>query len=84
MEVPGSTPCVALDQAPNGSRAEVVRLPGGQAVSRKLTELGILPGSILDVQRSAPLGGPMLIHVRGATVALGRRVAQRVTVRILP
>jgi len=36
------------------------------------------------VRRAAPLGGALLVEVGGSTVALGRGLARRVRVRLLP
>ncbi len=72
-----------LDSLPKGSRAEVVELPSGRESTRRLAELGIVLGSVLQLQRSAPLGGPVMVNVQGGLVAIGRRLAQRIRVRIL-
>jgi Fe2+ transport system protein FeoA len=69
---------------PTASRAEVIHLSCGHQSARKLAQLGIVAGAVLQMQRSAPLGGPVLVEVRGSMVALGRRLAHRVLVRILP
>jgi ferrous iron transport protein A len=75
---------VALDSLPKSTRAEVVELPLGRGALHRLAELGIFVGSILHIERSAPLGGPVLVNVRGTLVALGRGLARRVQVRVLP
>lgn len=75
---------ITLDSLPKSTRAAVVELPvGGQALHR-LAELGIFLGSVFHIERSAPLGGPVLVNVRGTLVALGRGLARQIQVRILP
>ena len=76
--------CIRLDLLPKDHLAEVVELRSGHGATRKLAELGILVGARLQVKRSAPLGGPIMVEVQGTMVALGRRVAHRVLVRVLP
>jgi ferrous iron transport protein A len=81
---PEDPDCVPLHALPVASRAEVVQLQGSRQATRRLTQLGIVVGAILQVRRSAPLGGPIMVEVRGSMVALSRRVAHRVLVRVLP
>ena len=77
-------PDVRLDCQPEGGRAKVIELQCGPTPARRLAEMGILVGAVLRVQRSAPLGGPLLIEVQGSLVALGRRLAHRVLTQTLP
>lgn len=76
-------PC-SLDRAPGSSKAEVVEVHGGAAAARQLAHLGIHVGAILEILRTAPMGGPVLVEIRGSTVAVGRSVARKVLVRLLP
>jgi len=75
---------LSLDALPAESRAEVVDLHCSRHSARRLAQLGIVAGAVLRKQRSAPLGGPVLVEVQGSMVALGRRLAHRVFVRVLP
>lgn len=77
-------PFLRLDHLPKDTRAEIVELPRGLGASRRLADLGIFVGCVVRVERSAPLGGPVLVEVGGSLVALGRQLAGRVVVRILP
>lgn len=77
-------PDVTLDNQPEGSRAKVTELRCGPTVSQRLAEIGVQVGAVLRVQRSAPLGGPLLVEVHGSLVALGRRLAHGVLTRTLP
>jgi ferrous iron transport protein A len=56
----------------------------GRAVTRQLAQLGIRTGKIVKVRRLAPMGGPILVESGGTTVAVGRGMARKVTVRLLP
>lgn len=77
------THSVSLDSLSKHRRAEVVGLPPGRESSRRLAELGIVVGTVLRLERSAPLGGPVMVEVQGSLVAIGRRLAQRILVRVL-
>ncbi len=47
----------------------------------RLSRLGIVPGAEVTVVSRAPVGGPVLVEVNGARVALGRGVARKVVVK---
>ena len=74
----------ALDRVPDSTPAEVVGVTSDHGANRRLAQLGIHVGARLQVRQRAPLGGPILLEVAGSTVALGRALARRVIVRILP
>jgi len=56
-----------------------VDIVGGHTVRHRLTGLGILPGTPLELL-SAPPAGPVLVEVRGSRVAIGRGMAQKILV----
>ncbi len=45
---------------------------GGRAYRRKLLSMGLTPGVEFQVVRVAPLGDPVEVRVRGASVSLRR------------
>jgi ferrous iron transport protein A len=53
---------------------------GTGAVARRLMEMGVVPGAPVRVIKSAPLGGPLEIRVRGYHLALRRTEAQTIMV----
>ncbi len=61
----------------------VLAIAGGRGASGALAQLGIRPGETLNVRRTAPLGGPVLVEGPGGTVAIGRGLARKVKVRVL-
>lgn len=71
---------IVLDQMSENKKARVLDIQGGWGVKRRLGQMGIHPGDIISVLRYGALGGPILIEVHGFQVALGRRVASRITV----
>lgn len=67
-----------LDEVPPGSRARVVRLEAGTRALRRLAEMGLTPGTIVEVLTD--YGGPILVRVRGSVIAIGRGMARKVIV----
>jgi len=71
---------ITLDAISENQKAKVVSISGGWGIRQRLGCLGIHPGDIIMVKRSAIMRGPILISVHGNQVALGRGVAGRVVV----
>ncbi len=51
---------------------------------RRLLDLGLLPGTLVEAKMASPSGDPMAYGVRGALIALRRSQAERIHVRQLP
>lgn len=54
----------------------------GQAFARRLQEMGIIPGSTIEVIRNTPVG-PVEVSVMGTHLAIGRSIASRIYVEKL-
>ena len=62
--------------------AVVTRVQGEGTLRRRLMDLGILSGTPITMERSAPLGDPLEVLVRGTHLSLRREEAAAVQVRI--
>lgn len=72
---------VSLDEVPEGAKAVVVDVAGwGHGLRKRLLEMGLVPGTTVEVLRNNR--GPLIVKVRGATVALGRGLAKKVIVKV--
>lgn len=69
-----------LDSVRKGRSAEVVELPGAKLADNELTQRGIRPGAKVRVQRTAPMGGPVMVEIGGASIAIARTLARRILV----
>lgn len=67
------------DVAP-GARVVVARVGGARAFRRRLMELGIIPGTPVEVLRIAPLGDPVELSARGCNLSIRRAEAKLVDV----
>ena len=73
-----STP---LSEVRPGETMRVVSFRAGDNnFRRKLLSLGITPGASVDVVRTAPLGDPMEVKIRGFSVSLRKAEASTVMV----
>ncbi|MCS7104820.1 MAG: ferrous iron transport protein A [Thermofilaceae archaeon] len=70
---------VSLLDVSEGGRAIVVDIWEGIGAKRRLLEMGLTPGSEVEVVSNCR--GPVVVRVRGVTVALSRGVAGRIRVK---
>ena len=49
----------------------------------KLLEMGVLPDTIVEIERTAPLGDPIQIKIEGHSIALRKDEAQYVIVKVI-
>lgn len=49
----------------------------------KLLEMGILPDTIVEIEKTAPLGDPIQIKIEGHSIALRKDEAQYVIVKVI-
>ena len=67
-----------LDLTPAGTRVRVERIEG--ALATRLAELGVVPGSEVEVVRAIPFGGPIVLDREGFRFAIRRSDAGAIRV----
>jgi Fe2+ transport system protein A len=72
-----------LDTVKPGGKAKVVAVEGDRDIKKRITEMGITRGSIVEIERVAPLGDPLDIKVRGYRLSLRKEEASRVEVEMI-
>jgi Fe2+ transport system protein FeoA len=65
-----------------GTKASVTLVSGAGSFRRRLLELGVLPGTTVEVVGVAPLGDPIELLVRGSSLSIRR--ADAATVEVAP
>lgn len=71
---------MTLDKAKVGQVYTVVAVGGQWAARRRLLDMGILPGTAIEVTGAAPLGDPLELALRGYTLTLRRADGAQVAV----
>jgi Fe2+ transport system protein FeoA len=71
-----------LAELAQGTIATVTHVGGVGSFRRRLMELGILPGTSVQLVGVAPLGDPLELLVRGASLSIRR--AEALTVEVTP
>lgn len=60
----------------------IVQTVGGEgALHRHLLDMGITPGVKVTLRKTAPMGDPLEIHLRGYSLTLRKEDAAKITLR---
>lgn len=69
-----------LDRFAPGERGRIAHIDAAPGVTRRLMELGLVPGIEIEMVRRAPLGDPIEVSVRGLRLSLRRSEAGHIHV----
>lgn len=73
---------LTLTDLPIGSEARVTAVNGNSRVTRRLLEMGVIPGVEVRVIKTAPFGDPIEVRLRGYSLAMRRREADAIEVSL--
>ncbi len=65
-----------------GETGKVIKVSGTGAIKRRLIDMGITPGVSILMRKTAPLGDPLEVTVRGYELSLRKSEAALVEMRI--
>lgn len=71
---------IKLSQLPPGASGRVKAFPKVGGAFLRLREMGLLPGTAITFVRSAPLGDPIEIKLRGYLLTLRREEADQIII----
>lgn len=71
---------ISICSLKEGDQGRVSFIRGEHKVLQRLLDMGLTPGTNVNVVRIAPLKGPIEVNVRGSKVALGQDIASNVFV----
>ncbi|HZK43117.1 MAG TPA: FeoA family protein [Syntrophomonadaceae bacterium] len=66
-----------------GQNAKIVKVIGNGAVRRRMIDMGIVPGTVVKMERYAPLGDPFQIKLKGCHLSLRKEEAETVVIEAL-
>lgn len=75
-----TNPTTLADLKP-GESAVVTAVGGEGALHRRLLDMGLTPGVRVTLQKTAPLGDPLEIHLRGYALTLRLSDARNIGIR---
>ncbi len=61
---------VTLSELKPGQKARIVRVNVAREIRRRIVEMGLTPGTLIEVERVAPLGDPVEFLVKGYHLTL--------------
>jgi Fe2+ transport system protein FeoA len=70
----------AADLAP-GEKAGIVKISGKTRLKRRLLDMGVVAGSVIEMVRRAPLGDPIDIKIKGYHLSLRKSEARHIAVK---
>jgi len=59
---------------------KIIKVNGTGALRHRLLEMGIIPGSQVQISKKAPLGDPLQIHIRGYELSIRKDDAELIEV----
>ncbi|MCI5800418.1 metal-dependent transcriptional regulator [bacterium] len=80
-ETSGQEQLISLDQLPVGVRGVVVKVAENLRGIKKFADLGLVSGTLLEMEGTAPLGDLMRIKVMGSSLSLRKSDAAHIWLR---
>lgn len=71
-----------LDQFVPGDQGEVVKVGGQGAIRRRLLDMGITPGTRILLIKTAPMGDPFEITLRGFNLSIRKEDARYIELKM--
>ncbi|MGB3908547.1 MAG: ferrous iron transport protein A [Methanomethylovorans sp.] len=66
-----------------GEKARIVKVLAKGTVRRKLMDMGMVPGSEVEVVRTAPLGDPIEFRIKGYSLSMRKQEAANIVVETI-
>ncbi len=80
-ETSGQEQLISLDQLPVGARGVVVKVAENLRGIKKFADLGLVSGTLLEMEGTAPLGDLLRIKVMGSSLSLRKSDAAHIWLR---
>ena len=78
----GSQAAVSLNAMDPGQRGKIIKIAGRSAINKRLTDMGVSSGSIIEVESLEPYDDKVDIKVRGHHLSLTRQDAGKISVEL--
>ena len=63
-------------------KGKIVKVGGKGSLHRRILDMGVVSGTMVEVQRVAPLGDPIEIRVKGYNLTLRKEEAKNILVEV--
>ena len=75
-------PVKLLSELKRGEKGRIVKIGGTGSIRRRLLDMGLVPGSDIEMERVAPLGDPIEIKVKGYNLSLRKEEAASIQIEV--
>lgn len=72
-----------LSELKPGNKAKIISLAPKSGIKRRLQDMGVLPGEVVEVLKVAPLGDPVEVKIKGYSLSLRKIEAEDIEVEVL-
>ena len=62
------------------SKVRILKIKGSGIIKRRIMDMGVVPGTELEIERIAPLGDPIEVKVKGYHLSLRKKEASNIEV----
>ncbi len=74
---------VGLNEVKPGQKGRIVKIIGRSGVNKRIADMGVVPGTTVEVQRVAPLGDPIDVKLKGYHLSLRKEEASKIMVELV-
>ena len=74
---------MTLDQLPLGQDAVITAVGGEGALRCRLLDMGLIPKTRVRIQKVAPMGDPIEIHIRDYELTIRKEDASQIEVEVV-
>ncbi|MDP7162325.1 MAG: metal-dependent transcriptional regulator [Phycisphaerae bacterium] len=74
---------ISLRDLKAGQKAKITKVRGQGKVNKRLLEMGVTAGTVVEVERIAPLGDPIEVKIKGYHLSLRKEQAKDIDVEML-
>ena len=73
---------MTLDKLPVGQEAVITRVGGEGALRCRFLDMGLIPKTRVLVRKTAPMGDPLELRLRGYTLTIRKSDAQQIELEV--
>ncbi len=78
-----TTSPIKLGELLPGQKAKIIKINGRGETFKRIADMGLTPGTIIEIEREAPLGDPLEIIVRGYHLSLRKEDMNHIFVEMI-
>jgi Fe2+ transport system protein FeoA len=69
-----------LSELKPGEKGQIVKVGGASAIRRRIADMGVTTGSLVEVIRVAPMGDPIDVKIKGYHLSLRKEEAADIAI----